>query len=72
MQVIDGIVTIVQESRFQLVDDRGVAHLITLGHGSMAEPEQLQDLVAQQSRVRVRCSEQRNVIGFVAHSVARV
>ncbi len=72
MQVIDGIVTIVQESRFQIVDDRGVAHLLILGHGSMAEPDQLEGLAAAQARVRVQCSEPRNVIGLVAHSVARL
>ena len=72
MKSIDGIVTIVQESRFQIVDDEGVAHLIILGHDSMAEPEQLQALAAHQTRVRVRYSEPRNVIGLVAHAVATV
>jgi hypothetical protein len=70
MKTIDGVVTIVQESRFQLTDDRGVGHLFLLGHDSMAEPAQLETLARHQSRVRVRYSEGADIIGFVAHRVA--
>ncbi len=72
MKTIDGVVIIVQESRFQLVDDEGGAHLFILGYRSPAEPDQLAPLQRQQSRVRVRYTEARNVIGRVAHSVARI
>jgi hypothetical protein len=71
-KTMDGVVTIVQESRFQLVDDGGVAHLFILGHRSLAEPEQLAPLQARQARVRVRYEEARNLIGFVAKSVTEL
>ena len=69
MNVIDGIVTIVQESRFQLVDDRGVAHTMILGHASLAEPDQLEALARRQSRVRVRWTQGQGVIGSVARTI---
>ena len=62
--------TIVQESRFQLVDDLGVGHLVVLGHASPAEPDQLERLAASQCRVRVRYTEAPDVIGLIAHDVA--
>ena len=53
MRSIEGVVTIVQEGRFQLVDDAGVAHLFLLGHAAAADPEQLAPLQREQARVRV-------------------
>ncbi len=69
---MDGVVTIVQESRFQLTDDRGVSHLFILGHGALAEPGQLEPLQRRQARVRVRYTEPRNIIGLVAKSVTEL
>jgi len=51
---MDGIVTIVQESRFQMVDTDGVAHLFILGHKAAAEPHSLG-----------RCSGGRHACGCV-------
>ena len=69
MPVMTGTVTIVQETRFQLTDERGVSHLFLLGHGSMAEPDQLAPLQREQARVRVRYIQPRNIIGMVAKSI---
>jgi hypothetical protein len=69
VKTMEGIVTIVQESRFQLTDDSGVSHLFILGHDTLGEPDQLEPLQRRQARVRVRFTEGRNVIGLVAHSV---
>lgn len=69
---MDGVVTIVQESRFQLTDDRGVSHLFILGHGTLAEPAQLEPLQRRQARVRVHYTEPRNIIGLVAKSVTEL
>jgi hypothetical protein len=66
---MEGVVTILQESRFQLTDDAGVSHLFILGHDSLGEPDQLEPLQQRQARVRVRYTAPRNVIGFVAHAV---
>jgi hypothetical protein len=51
---LDGTVTIVQEGRFQLVDQNGVAHLFLLAYGASPEPSQLAALQRSQTRVRVR------------------
>ena len=69
MRSMEGVVTILQESRFQLTDDAGVSHLFILGHDSLGEPDQLEPLQQRQARVRVRYTAPRNVIGFVAHAV---
>jgi hypothetical protein len=66
---MDGTVTIVQESRFQLTDDEGVSHLFILGHDTLAEPDQLEALQRRQARVHVEYSEPRNLIGLVAHAI---
>ncbi|MBV8914592.1 MAG: hypothetical protein JOZ05_16320 [Acetobacteraceae bacterium] len=72
MKRMEGVVTIVQESRFQLTDDDGVSHLFILGHDTLAEPDQLEPLQRSQARVRVKYTEPRNAIGLVAHAVATV
>ncbi len=70
MRTIDGVVTILQESRFQLVDEAGAGHTMVLDSGSSAEPDQLERLAATQARVQVRYSECADVIGLLAHDVA--
>ena len=42
VKTMQGTITIVQESRFQLTDDGGVSHLFILGHDTLAEPDQLE------------------------------
>ena len=39
MRSMDGIVTIVQEGRFQLTDDAGVSHLCILDRNAAAESD---------------------------------
>jgi hypothetical protein len=58
-----GVVTIVQEGRFQMTDDAGVSHLFVLGHSAAAEPSQLSALAMRQARVRVRYKAAANLIG---------
>ncbi len=70
VETMKGVVTIAQESRFQLTDDQGASHLFILGHDALAEPDQLQKLQHNQTRVTVRYTQSRNIIGFIAHSVA--
>jgi hypothetical protein len=64
---MDGVVTIIQESRFQLLDDAGVGHHFVLAYDAALEPEQLPSLLMR--RVRVRYSEPRGIIGHAAHSI---
>jgi hypothetical protein len=70
VKTMEGVVTIAQESRFQLTDDQGASHLFILGHATLAEPDQLQPLQRRQARVRVHYTRPRNIIGLIAHSVA--
>lgn len=69
MPVFEGRVTIVQESRFQAIDDHGVAQLFLLSPRAAAEPGQLASLAKTQARVRVRFSSADNVIGYLAHCI---
>jgi hypothetical protein len=67
MRSMEGLVTIVQEGRFQLLDPNGVAHLFLLAHDAPLEPEQLPGLL--QRRVRVSYSDPRGVIGHLANRI---
>ena len=69
MNAIEGIVTIVQEGRFQLLDDNGVAHLFLLGHQAAAETEQLPPLQRRQARVRVSYKPAPDLIGHQAYRI---
>ncbi len=69
MLQMQGIITIVQESRFQLTDDQGASHLFILGHAALAEPSQLAPLQREQARVRVTYMQPRNIIGMVAKKI---
>ncbi len=69
MRVIEGRITVVQESRFQLVDDGGVGHSFTLGPNAAAEPDQLEPLARSQVRVRVHASTGDGILGAIAHRI---
>jgi hypothetical protein len=64
-----GIVLLVQESRFQLRDDDGVAHMFTLGANAGAEPAQLAALQRGQARIEVRYTPMKNAIGNTASAI---
>ncbi len=66
---MNGIVTIVQEGRFQMTDDDGVSHLVILSYGAAAEPQQLAALQARQARVRVRYKPAPALIGNIATAI---
>jgi hypothetical protein len=65
----EGIVTIVQEGRFQLSDDAGISHLFILSYAASGEPEQLEALQQRQARVRVRYRSARNMIAGIADAI---
>jgi hypothetical protein len=67
--MMSGVVTIVQEGRFQMTDDAGVSHLFILGHAAAAEPQQLASLQARQARVRVHYKPAANLIGNTVHAI---
>ncbi len=67
MRSIEGVVTIVQETRFQLLDDDGVGHHFLLAYSAAIEPEQLPMLT--QRRVRVTYTDP---IGVICHQASKV
>lgn len=64
-----GIITVVQEHRFKLVNERGVANLFVLAHDAPLEGPELQWLEATQTPVEVTWSRVPNLIANVAHDV---
>jgi hypothetical protein len=66
---MEGVVTIVQEGRFQLLDDQGVSHLFLLDSKAAAEPDQLPPLQHRQTRVRVCFKPRDDMIG---HGVRQI
>jgi len=66
---MSGIVTIVQEGRFQMMDDGGAYHLFLLGRNAAAETAQLTALQHRQARVRVRYKPAANLIGNTATAI---
>jgi hypothetical protein len=64
---MEGVVTVIQEGRFQLVDDDGVAHHFVLAHDAASEPEQLPSLLMR--RVRVSYSDPKGIIGHAATKI---
>ncbi len=72
MQSMEGIVTIAQESRFQLTDRDGVSHLFVLSWKAALEPEQLPPLQRDQALVRVDYTAAENVIGLLAAAITRL
>ncbi len=69
LSTIEGMVIFAQESRFQLLDCRGVGHLFVLSHTCAADPEQLPLMQRDQARVRVRY---RPVEGLLACAAMRI
>ena len=66
---MEGVVTVVQESRFQLTDTAGVSHHFVLGRFALAETEQLVALQDRQARVRVKYSPAHGLIAYVADRI---
>ena len=66
---MEGVVTVVQEGRFQLTDTAGVSHHFVLGRFALAETEQLVALQNRQARVRVKYGPAPGLIAYVAHRI---
>ena len=66
---IGGAITLVQERRFQLVDDRGVAHLFILAADASFDPDEFHALASSGQRVRVEYSDDGEALSHVAHDI---
>lgn len=69
MRTISGVITVVQEDRFQLVDDQGVWRLFLLAHDAPVEAQDLPPLQASQARVTVRFEPAESLLSDIAHDV---
>ena len=69
MQIMDGVITLAQEGRFQITDGDGVSHQAVLSPRARLEPDQLVGLVRSGARVRVGFEKTREVISVVVRSV---
>lgn len=67
MQSMLGTITIVQEGRFQLMDDAGVSHHFLLEYRAAIDPEQLPSLLYR--RVQVDYADPTNLIGHAAREI---
>ena len=69
MPSLTGRVTIVQEGRFQLVDDGGAGHLFILSPHAALETTQLRPLATRQARVTVTYRDVALVVGMLAERI---
>jgi hypothetical protein len=69
MRTKTGIITVVQEGRFRLVGDDGVAKQFVLSHRAPLEPQDLPPLQRAQSRVTVRYRESDRLIAGIVHDI---
>ena len=69
MPTLTGAIIIVQEARFQLVDDGGAGHLFVLGPRAACEPAQLKPLARRMAKVRVTYEDAQRVMALQARKV---
>lgn len=68
-QTRDGVIVLVQESRFQLEDREGRHQLFILHHGAPLEPADLEWLQRAEVPVRVVYNQASDLIAAIAHDV---
>ena len=64
-----GVITLVQEGRFQLEDSEGVRRLFVLAHDAPLEPSDLQALQAADVPVRVEYRDAESLVAAIAYDV---
>jgi hypothetical protein len=69
MKSVEGVITLTQEGRFQLVTDGGRVLQFVLAHNAAIEPQDLPPLQRSQHRVEVDYTEPGHIIGYVAHTL---
>ena len=64
-----GKLSLVQEERFQLIDDRGVAHLFLVAPGVSLKPADLRKILRSEQPVRVEYEESPTLIARIATAI---
>ncbi len=67
---VEGVITLVQERRFQLVDDDGVSHLFVIAADAPFEATQLEPCARSARRVQVAYRDAHGLIARLATSVS--
>lgn len=71
MQTSYGVITLVQEDRFRLVDEQGAHALFVLAHDAPLEWQDLERLQLAGTRVRVSHAPAPGKIAAIAHDVVK-
>lgn len=66
---VNGVITVVQEHRFQLREDNGQHRLFILAHDAPQEWGDLQVLKDRQQPITVHYSDNDNLIAATAHDI---
>ena len=66
---VQGKLTLVQEQRFQLIDDRGVAHLFVVAPSVSLKPADLRAILRSQQPVRVQYDDSPGLLAHIAKAV---
>jgi hypothetical protein len=66
---VQGKLTLVQEQRFQLVDDAGVSHLFILASDVSLKPADLRAILESQQPVRVEYEDAASLIARIATAI---
>jgi hypothetical protein len=69
MKTVCGVITLVEEGRFQLANEDGVRHLYILAADAPLEARDLEPLQRSGQSVRVRYSDAPNLIARVAQEL---
>ena len=69
MKRISGVITVIQERRFQLVGDDGPARLFMLAHDAPVDSPDLHPLQREQAHVVVEYEDAPDMIAGIAHDV---
>lgn len=69
MDSMTGIVTLVQEGRFQMCGDDGGTRLFVLAHGAPLEPQDLPPLLSGGVRVTVHYEDAADLVAAIAHGI---
>lgn len=66
---VTGVMTLVQERRFQLADDEGRSHLFVLAQEAPLDEPQLQRCADGRTRIRVRYRDAPHLLACLALSI---
>jgi hypothetical protein len=69
MKSVEGVISLTQEGRFELVTDSGRVMQFVLAHSAAIEPQDLPPLQRGRQRIVVDYTEPGRIIGCVAHAL---